>query len=56
MMSADASLAEIEASNEAGVNSFLFKKTDLTSQKESMKAICQYWLERNQEPFRLLTA
>ena len=56
MMSAHASLPEIEACYEAGVNSFLFKKTDLTSLKDSMMAICQYWLELNQEPFRVLTA
>ncbi|MDB5241287.1 MAG: response regulator [Spirosoma sp.] len=52
MMSAEASLAEIEASYEAGVNSFLFKSKDLPSLKNKMTAICQYWLELNWEPVK----
>ncbi|GAB3642692.1 response regulator [Spirosoma arcticum] len=50
MMSAHASLFEIEDCYKAGVNSFLFKKSGLAPLKDTLSAVCQYWLELNREP------
>lgn len=47
MMSADASAHEIEDCYEAGVNSFLIKKTNLEELQVTLNAICQYWLVIN---------
>lgn len=48
MMSADASLQEIEGCYKAGANSFLIKKQNVQDLKRVLNAICQYWLVINQ--------
>jgi CheY-like chemotaxis protein len=50
MMSADASLLEINACYESGANSFLYKPMDLYSLREQLGLVCQYWLETNLKP------
>ncbi len=50
MMSADASIAEINNCYEAGVNSFMAKEVTFDSLKEKVSLVCQYWLELNQGP------
>ena len=50
MMSAHASFSEIETCYEAGVNSFLFKKSNIVPLKDTLLTVCQYWLELNHEP------
>ncbi len=48
MMSADASYVEIDDCYKAGANSFLLKTIDFNLLKQTMSAVCQYWLELNQ--------
>ena len=50
MMSADASVKEINNCYESGVNSFLKKSIDPFSMQQSLSVICQYWLDMNQTP------
>lgn len=50
MISADASIEEINACYELGTNSFLYKPMDLQSLREQFGLICQYWLETNRKP------
>jgi CheY-like chemotaxis protein len=48
MMSADATLTEVEACSKAGSNSFLQKPIDLNLLKQTISTICQYWLDLKQ--------
>lgn len=50
LMSAQASVVEINDCYEAGANSFLMKKLDLYAMKEMIQTVCHYWLETNQQP------
>ena len=54
MMSAKASIEEINECYEAGVNSILRKSLDLDSMKNQMNTVCQYWLEMNLKPVEMV--
>lgn len=53
MMSADASIEEINACYEASVNSFLHKSLSFELMKNQMTIVCQYWLEMNLKPVEM---
>lgn len=53
MMSADASIDEINDCYEACANSILRKSIDFDSMKNQMAIICQYWLEMNLKPVEM---
>ena len=48
MMSADASVDEVNDCYEAGANSFLRKSIHLDSLGQQLEMVCQYWLEANE--------
>ena len=52
MMSADASVDEINGCYEAGANSFLRKSIHLDSLGPQLELVCQYWLEANESSSR----
>lgn len=54
MMSADASVQEINDCYEAHANSFLIKPMKLNLLQEQLGLICQYWLETNRKPTVLI--
>ena len=49
MMSADASESEIGVCYDAGANSFMPKSIDFNLVKETMIAVCDYWLKPERE-------
>lgn len=53
MMSADASIEEINGCYEAGVNSFLRKPISFDILKKQLDIVCQYWLEMNLKPVEM---
>lgn len=54
MMSADASIEEVNNCYEAGVNSFLHKPIDFNHSTQQLDIICQYWLEVNRSPIEVI--
>ncbi|GAB3044785.1 response regulator [Spirosoma pulveris] len=54
MMSAAASIEEINDCYEAGANSFLGKPMELDLLREQLGLICHYWLETNRKPTVLM--
>ena len=54
MMSAHASIQEIDGCYEACANSFLTKPVDFSVLQQQLTLICQYWLETNRKPTVLI--
>ncbi len=50
MMSAGASVQEVNGCYEACANSFLSKPMDFDQLRQQLGLVCQYWLETNRKP------